>query len=82
MKPTSRIVDVTCDEPTVAPGSGKAEPDWQITGDLTVQLRAERSGVGIGRVYTIGVKCADASGNTTTGTVQVSVPHDQGKGKK
>jgi hypothetical protein len=33
---------------------------------------------GSGRVYTIHVECSDASGNVTTGTVDVTVPHDQG----
>ena len=53
--------------------------DWVITGDLTVNLRAARSGGGDGRVYTIVVQCADASGGLSTGTVTVMVPHDQGK---
>jgi len=42
-------------------------------------LRAERSGLGTYRVYTITVACTDASGNTSTGTVTVKVPHDQAK---
>ena len=44
-------------------------------------LRAERAGGGTGRVYTICVKCEDASGNIAEATVDVTVPHDQGKGK-
>jgi hypothetical protein len=49
-------------------------PDWEITGALTVNLRAERSGSGSGRVYTILVEAQDASGNTTRERVTVSVP--------
>jgi len=80
--PVCSIVDVTSNEPIDGPGDGNTEPDWESTGDLTLSLRAERAGGGIGRVYTIHVECTDASGNTTTATVEVTVPHDQGKGKK
>jgi len=46
-------------------------------------LRAERDGRGDGRVYTIEAVCEDASGNiaTATETMEVTVAHDQGKGK-
>ena len=57
----------------------KTEPgDWVITGNLTLNLRAERSGKGNGRVYTITVQCTDAAGNVSISTVTVTVPHDQG----
>ena len=48
---------------------------------LVVLLRAERSGSGSGRVYTIQVSCTDALGNVAMGTVDVIVPHDQGNKK-
>ena len=54
--------------------------DWEITGDLTVDLRAERDGNGDGRVYTITVTCTDGSDNSSDGTVAVTVAHDQGNG--
>jgi hypothetical protein len=44
-----------------------------------MSLRAERSGTGSGRVYTITVQCTDAAGNSTTKTVTVTVAHDQAK---
>jgi hypothetical protein len=79
---TCRIVNVTCNEPINGPGDGNTDPDWQLTGDpLSVMLRAERGGVKEGRIYTIQVECTDASGGTGTVTVDVMVPHDQGKGK-
>ena len=55
-----------------------ADGDWLITGNLTLNLRAERLGNGTGRVYTITVQCMDSSGNSTTKNVTVNVPHDQG----
>lgn len=59
--------------------SGTSE-DWQITGDLTLNLRAERNGQEKGeRLYTIVVTCTDNDGNNAVKAVSVSVPHDQGR---
>jgi hypothetical protein len=77
---TSAIASVTSDEPVNGLGDGNTEPDWVVTGALTLLLRAERSGLGDGRVYTIGVTSTDASGNATTSYATVLVPHDQGNG--
>jgi hypothetical protein len=49
-------------------------PDWAITGPLSVTLRAERSGAGTGRIYTIQIEARDAAGNTMLQNVTVSVP--------
>jgi hypothetical protein len=68
-----KIISVSSNEPVDADG------DWVITGDLTLNLRAERLGTGTGRTYTITVQCTDASGNNSTKTVAVTVPHDQGE---
>ena len=76
--PTCKITQVSSNEPVDGLGGGDKAPDWEITGDLTVNLRAERSGKGSGRVYTITVECTDACGNISTETVKVTVPHDQG----
>ena len=67
----SEIVSVTSNEPS---SPGKRGPDWEITGPLSVNLRAERSGRGDGRVYTITVQVEDDGGNVTTGDVTVTVP--------
>jgi hypothetical protein len=75
--PVCRIVRVTSNEPVNGLGDGDTAPDWLITGNLSLKLRAERAGVGTGRVYTISVACADRSGNVGTGSVLVRVPHDQ-----
>jgi hypothetical protein len=72
--PTSKIISVTSNEPVTGTGNGDVGPDWDITGDLTLNLRAERAGAGSGRIYTVTVQSTDASGNATTGTVEVTVP--------
>ncbi|MGZ4962616.1 MAG: FG-GAP repeat protein [Limisphaerales bacterium] len=76
---TCKIVSVTSNQPINGTGDGNTSPDWVITGDLTVLLRAERAGnIKTDRVYTITVECADAFGNTARANVLVTVPHDQG----
>jgi hypothetical protein len=72
---TSRIVQVSSSEPVNERGDGNTEPDWEITGDLTVKLRAERSGRGTGRVYTIVVETTDGINPPTRARVLVGVPH-------
>jgi len=62
--PTTRIISVT--------GSENIAGDWQITGALTLQVRAKRSGKA-GRVYTLTVESRDAAGNVSTKTVTVTV---------
>jgi len=75
------ITNVTSSEP-VTGSSDNTSPDWIITGPLSVNLRAERSDSGPGRVYTITVKCTDSSGNSATKSVTVTVPHDLGRRSK
>ncbi len=73
--PVCRIVSVSSNEPVNGLGDGDMAPDWIVTGALTVNLRAERSGTGNGRFYTITVFCTDATGNSAPGTAIVKVPH-------
>jgi rhamnogalacturonan endolyase len=72
--PTARIVGVSSNEPVDGADDGDTSPDWEITGPSSVNLRAERSGTGTGRFYTIEVEGRDAAGNTTQQTVSVRVP--------
>lgn len=74
-----KIISVTSNEPDNGLGDGDTAGDIQITGDLKLNLRAERSGTGNGRVYTITVEARDAAGNATTRTCTVSVPKSQGR---
>ena len=74
-----KIVGVTSSEPDNGLGDGDTAGDIQVTGDLTLNLRAERSGRGNGRTYTITVEARDAAGNATTRTTTVLVPKSQGK---
>jgi hypothetical protein len=70
-----------CDRLCNSHGSGHTSPDIQGTAfgtdDREFLLRAERSGTGSGRIYTITYEAEDASGNITTGTTTVSVPKSQ-----
>ena len=69
--------DVVQDEAVDAPGSGNTAPDAQLS---PLALRAERSGQGNGRVYTVSFVADDGRGGTCVGAVQVCVPHDRGQG--
>jgi len=75
---------VTSNEPINATGDGNTDPDWLVVdngdGTWSLQVRAERDGAGTGRIYTISVTATDGSGNTSTATGQVKVPHSQSKG--
>jgi HYR domain len=73
---STRIVSVSSSQPGNAGGDGNTASDWEVTGDLTVNLRAERAGPGGDRTYTIAIESRDAAGNTATATVTVVVPHD------
>jgi hypothetical protein len=57
-------------------------PDIVITpngaGGFVIQLRAERSGNGSGRVYSLTATVGDLAGNTAEATASCIVPHDKG----
>lgn len=72
--PVCKIISVSSNEPISTDDGSDIGPDWEITGDLTVNLRAERSRTGSGRVYTITVQCTDADGNSSIKDVTVTVP--------
>ncbi len=74
------IDSVTQDEPVNSLGDGDTSPDAVLTSPLSnmAQVRAERSGLGDGRVYRVGFTATDTHGATCTGVATVGVPHDQG----
>ena len=71
--PVCRLVAVSSNEPTDGTGDGNTAPDWQITGPLTVDLRAERAGKGTGRVYKHGLDRADSAADE--GRPSAASPH-------
>jgi len=74
--PTVELVSVESNEPDDGLGDGDTENDIVIVDDYHFMLRAERSGLGEGRTYTITYRVTDACGNEAYATVTVSVPHD------
>jgi hypothetical protein len=74
---TWKILSVTSNEPVTGGEDEDNGPDWIITGDHTLQLRAERSGKGKGRIYSITIQASDQSGNHSTKVVTVTVPHNK-----
>jgi hypothetical protein len=76
---TTRIVSVSSNEPDNGLGDGDTAGDFEITGPMTLKLRAERAGNGNGRTYTILVEASDEAGNTATAEVHVLVPHSRRK---
>lgn len=76
-------VDVSSNEPVNDRGDGNTDEDWSVTdngdGTFDIQLRAERSGTGEGRVYSITATATDETGSSNATTVEVSVAHDRGK---
>lgn len=78
---TITITGITSDEPTASDegaGGAKHAPDAAGVGEDIAQVRAERSGLGNGRVYEISFTASDGMGGECEGSVTVCVPHDQG----
>jgi hypothetical protein len=80
MPPEGLVVTATSSEPDNAAGDGNTEPDIVIAGG-SVALRAERSGSGVGRVYTITATATDRAGNTSRAASVCVVPHDRRGGR-
>jgi hypothetical protein len=73
----SIALSVASNEPVQGNGSGNTAPDWEIVNNHVVRVRAERSGQGAGRIYTITITATDADGNSSSKQVYVRVPHNQ-----
>ena len=77
--PAAASLSVASNEPVNGLGDGNTAPDWEVVDANTVRLRAERSGTGDGRVYTITIRAVDTAGNIALESVRVTVAHDQRK---
>jgi len=75
--PTLTLVSVTSNEPDNGKGDGNTTNDIVILSETTFKLRAERSGTGQGRTYTITYRATDASGNSAEASVTITVPHNK-----
>lgn len=80
---TFTLTSITSSEADNGLGDGDAPNDIQDasigTADLAFTLRAERSGTGSGRTYTVTYTAEDGSGNTTSASTTVTVPATMGR---
>ena len=74
---TITVTGITQDEPVSANGNGH-DFDGSGVGTATAHVRATRDGDGNGRVYRVSFRATDARGASSSGSVTVCVPHDQG----
>ncbi len=90
--PNNKMVDVSvnynatddwdqpvCQISSITSNEQLSSSDYAIVDAHHIKLRATRLGGGNGRTYTITISCTDTSGKSSEKTVNVSVPHDQGK---
>src|SRR5437867_2128638 len=84
--PSVVLSSVDSSEPDDAQGDGDGRTTMDITAiepgtaDSEIVLRAERDAGGPGRTYTLVHAATDATGNATSATAVVTVPHDLGSG--
>ncbi|SHF80238.1 T9SS type A sorting domain-containing protein, partial [Flavisolibacter ginsengisoli] len=69
-------LSVSSNQPINGTGDGDTSPDWVITDDHHVQLRAERGNSTDGRIYTITVTANDGCNATSTAITTVTVAHN------
>jgi hypothetical protein len=74
--PTITFVSITSNEPDNGIGDGNTVNDITILSNYTFEFRAERSGNGVGRVYTITYQATDASGNSAQASATITVDHN------
>jgi hypothetical protein len=79
--PQVRLISIASNEPENGLGDGNTVPDVVNAtlgaDDREFLLRAERSGIGEGRVYAVTYEARDGSGNATVRTAAVTVAHSQ-----
>ncbi len=83
--PGVMLASIISNEPGNGQGDGNTRNDIQDadfgTDDREFSLRAERSGYGDGRVYTVTYTAMDASSNVTDAIGEVTVAHDRGENR-
>lgn len=76
------LTSITSSEADNGSGDGNTSNDIQDaeygTADTSFSLRAERSGSGTGRIYTVTYTVTDKAGLTSTATAKVTVPKGSG----
>ncbi|MGE0173179.1 MAG: hypothetical protein AB7T49_10350 [Oligoflexales bacterium] len=72
------IKSVSSNEADSGLGVEDVEVDYEIVGDLQVNLRSERFGDGDGRVYEVSLECSNSKGEAYSEVVKVECPHDMG----
>lgn len=76
-------ITVSSNESSNGKGDGNTIQDWKVVqesdGSYSVYLRAERSGQGAGRIYTVDITAPDEADNTVSEQVQFIVAHDKRK---
>jgi 6-phosphogluconolactonase len=78
--PNTCVLTVSSNEPVSGAGNGKTSPDWEVVDTHHVLLRAERTGNGGDRIYTVTITCSNDSNElSSVRTVVVQVPHDKRK---
>jgi len=80
------LTSITSNEDDNGLGDGDRPDDIQNaatgTEDYEFSLRAERSGTGDGRIYTVTYTITDACGTEYTASAEVTVPKSKGKNKE
>jgi probable HAF family extracellular repeat protein len=76
----SATLSVVSSEADNGSGDGNFPGDMVVLDAHTLLLRAERSGRGDGRTYTIGIQATDSEGRVATNAVTVTVPKN-GRGR-
>jgi hypothetical protein len=75
------LKSILSNEPDNGLGDGETVGDIQEsafgTSDTAFKLRAERSGTGTGRIYTVDYEASDGSNNKSDDSAVVLVPHDR-----